>query len=330
MTNFKAATAASLIVLGATAAQADVIKFSYPVAKDSTMGQTVNKFAELVEAKTGGAVTVKAFPSAQLGNEIQSISAAQGGIVEAAVTTTAGLAAMVPEFDMFNAPFTFDSYAQLDAVTRSAVGNDILAKLEPNNIVGLCYWDYGFRNITNNKRPVKTLEDVSGLRVRTIQNAVYIDSLQAMGMNPTPLPFPETFTALETGAIDGNEIANDVTRAGSFFEVQKYLTETRHFTTLSVMYVSKKLWDGLEPAEQTAVREACLETSEFNRQIINDGAQGTLDFLAEKGMQIDEIAPEELARFRTAVAPVVEKINARFDPAFVQAFQAEVEANKGN
>lgn len=330
MKALKAAAAASVFVLaGAGMASGQTLKFSYPVAEDSTMGQTVNKFAELVSAKTDGAVTVRPFSGAQLGNEIQSISSAQGGIVEGAVTTTAGLASMVSEFDMFNLPFMFDSYDQMDKVTRSDISKDILAKLDAHNIVGLCYWDYGFRNLTNNKRPVKALQDAAGLRVRTIQNAVYIESLKAMGVNPTPLPFPETFTALETGAIDGNEIANDVTRAGSFYEVQDYLTETKHFTTLSVVYVSKRFWDGLDDASKTAVREACNETSEYNRQIIVDGAQGTLDFLKEKGMEIDEITPENLAVFREAVAPVVANVTGRLDASVVEAFNAEVAAHKG-
>jgi len=329
MTGLRIATAASVLVLvGIGAASANTMKFSYPVAEESTMGQTVNKFAELVEQKTEGAVTVRPFPQAQLGNEIQSISSAQGGIVEGAVTTTAGLAAMVPEFDMFNLPFMFESYEQMDNVTRSDISKSILAKLEPNGIVGLCYWDYGFRNLTNKKRPVQSLADASGLRIRTIQNAVYIDSLKAMGINPTPLPFPETFTALETGAIDGNEIADDVTRSGSFYEVQDYLTQTKHFTTLSVVYVSKKFWDGLDETQQTAVNEACLEASDYNRQIIVDGEQGTLDFLQEKGMQVSEITPEALEGFHEAVAPVVEEVTGRLDPAVVESFNAEVAANK--
>ncbi|MDO5604879.1 MAG: DctP family TRAP transporter solute-binding subunit [Paracoccus sp. (in: a-proteobacteria)] len=323
-----AAVASVLVAAGGGAAIANEMKFSYPVAEDSTMGQTVNRFAELVGEKTGGAVTVRPFAQAQLGNEIQSVSSAQGGIVEGAVTTTAGLAAMVPEFDMFNLPFMFDSYAQMDRVTRSEVSENILAKLEENGIVGLCYWDYGFRNLTNNKRPVQSLADASGLRIRTIQNAVYIESLRAMGMNPTPLPFPETFTALETGAIDGNEIADDVTRSGSFYEVQDYLTQTKHFTTLSVVYASKRFWDRLDEPQQAALRAACIEASDYNRQIIVDGEQGTLDFLKEKGMEISEITPEELDGFRQAVAAVVENVTARLDPAVVESFKAEVAANK--
>lgn len=323
-----AALSVSVAALSAGAVSAAEIKFSYPVAQDSTMGQTVTKFAELVEEKTGGAVTVRQFPQAQIGNEIQSISSAQGGIVEMAVTTTAGLAAMVPEFNVFQLPFMFGSYEQLDKVSRSPVSQKILDKMEPNNLVGLCFWDYGFRNITNNKRPVTSLDDVQGLRIRTIQNKVYIDALSAMGMNPTPLPFPETFTALETGAIDGNEIANDVTRSTSFYEVQDYLTETQHFTTISVVYASKKFWDGLDASEQDAVRAACAESSDYNREIINASSGETLEFLKEKGMQIDTISAENLQAFRDAVKPVVEDVSAQLDQEIVAEFMTEIEASK--
>lgn len=323
-----AALFVSVVAPSAGAVSAAEIKFSYPVAQDSTMGQTVTKFAELVEEKTGGAVTVRQFPQAQIGNEIQSISSAQGGIVEMAVTTTAGLAAMVPEFNVFQLPFMFGSYEQLDKVSRSPVSQKILDKMEPNNLVGLCFWDYGFRNITNNKRPVTSLDDVQGLRIRTIQNKVYIDALSAMGMNPTPLPFPETFTALETGAIDGNEIANDVTRSTSFYEVQDYLTETQHFTTISVVYASKKFWDGLDASEQDAVRAACAESSDYNREIINASSGETLEFLKEKGMQIDTISAENLQAFRDAVKPVVEDVSAQLDQEIVAEFMTEIEASK--
>ncbi|WP_048645680.1 DctP family TRAP transporter solute-binding subunit [Nitratireductor soli] len=323
-----AALSVSVAALSAGAVSAAEIKFSYPVAQDSTMGQTVTKFAELVEEKTGGAVTVRQFPQAQIGNEIQSISSAQGGIVEMAVTTTAGLAAMVPEFNVFQLPFMFGSYEQLDKVSRSPVSQKILDKMEPNNLVGLCFWDYGFRNITNNKRPVTKLEDVQGLRIRTIQNKVYIDALSAMGMNPTPLPFPETFTALETGAIDGNEIANDVTRSTSFYEVQDYLTETRHFTTISVVYASKKFWDSLDASAQDAVRAACAESSDYNREIINATSGETLEFLKEKGMQIDTISAENLQAFRDVVKPVVEEVSSQLDQEIVAEFMTEIESSK--
>ena len=317
-------TALLVGVEGSAAGQ--MAKFSYPVAKDSTMGQTVEHFAALVEEKTNGDVTVRNFSDAQLGNEIQSAQSAQGGTIEFAITTTAALAANVPDFNLFNLPFTFDSYEQLDTVSRGPTSKKILAKLEDSKLVGLCYWDYGFRNLTNSRQPVKEMADAEGLRVRTIQNSVYIDSMKAMGMNPQPLPFPETFTALETGALDAVEIANDVTRAASFYEVQKYLTETRHLTTLSVVLVSKQFWDKLSPENQSAIQDACDETSVFNRDIIVSSGADTLQFLKDKGMEVTELTPEALAAFKNAVQPVVEKVHATIDPALTEEFSAEVQA----
>lgn len=324
ITTRAACAASAILVAAALPATAQTIKFSYPVSSESTMGQTVAHFADLVSEKTGGSVTVRGFPDAQLGNEIQSISSAQGGIVEMSVTTTAGLAALVPEFDLFQLPFTFSSYEQLDAVSRGPVGLAVLDKMEPSNLKGLCYWDYGFRNITNNQRPVEQLSDAAGLRIRTIQNKVYIDSLSALGINPTPLPFPETFTALETGAIDGNEIANDVTRASSFYEVQDYITETKHFTTLSVVFSSKAFWDGLSEDQQAAVQEACDESSVYNRDIINASSEDTLAYLQEQGMELSVISEEALHEFRDAVKPVVDQVTSRLDAQLVEEFNAEV------
>lgn len=316
----------ALVVAGGHALAAQTAKFSYAVAQDSTMGQTVERFADLVKEKTDGAVNIRSFSNAKLGNEIQSAQSAQGGTIEFTVTTTAALASNVPEFNMFNLPFTFDSYQQLDTVSRGPTSKKVLAKLADQQLIGLCYWDYGFRNLTNNKRPVKSMADAAGLRVRTIQNAVYIDAIKAMGMNAQPLPFPETFTALETGALDAVEIANDVTKAASFYEVQKHLTETQHLTTLSVVLASKSFWDGLSPEVQAGIQEACDDASDFNRKVIVESGAETLKFLQDNGMEVSEISPEAIAEFKKAVQPVVEKVNATIDPELVKAFAAEVEA----
>ena len=324
-----AALLGSAMTLGlAGGASAQAIKFSYPVAKTSTMGQTVDHFGALIEKSTNGALKVRGFPDAQLGNEIQSASSAQGGIVEMAVTTTAALASTVKDFDLFQLPFQFPTYQELDTVLRGKTARTMLDKLSASNLIGLCYWDYGFRNVTNNKRPIEKLEDMSGLRIRTIQNAVYLDVLKALGMNPTPLPFPKTFTAIETGAIDGNEVANDVTRATSFYEVQKYLTETRHFPTSSVVLVSKRFWDKLDTQKQDAMRAACDEAAIFNRKAIEASDVDTRKFLTDKGMQINKISDENMQKVREAVKPVIERVTAGLDQEVVKSFNAERDAAK--
>ncbi|TVR08030.1 MAG: DctP family TRAP transporter solute-binding subunit [Salinarimonadaceae bacterium] len=322
----KAACAAgALLALGAYGpASAQVIKFSYPVSNSNPMGQTIDHFGELVAAKTNGAVTVQGFPDAQLGNEIQTVSSTQGGIVEMGVTSTAGFAGTVPEFDLFNLPFIFANDQVLERMMRGEAVGRMLEKTNAVGLVGLCLWDYGFRNFTNNRGPINTVDDLRGLRMRTIQNRVYLDSLTALGANPSPLPFPETYSALETGAIDSNEIANSVTRSTSFYEVQKYLTESRHFATAAVIYVGQRFWDRLSAEHQTALREACDEAAAFNRELITTSEAETVAYLVENGMEVNEIPAENLAAFRAAVVPVLEQVKSRVDQELVELFMNEL------
>jgi tripartite ATP-independent transporter DctP family solute receptor len=317
----------AIVALGAAGtAAAQTIKFSYPVARSNPMGETIERFGAIVAAKTNNGLRVQGFPDAQLGNEIQTVSSAQGGIVEMGVTSTAGFAGTVAEFDLFNLPFIFANDRELEHMMRGRAARQMLDKARSVNLVGLCLWDYGFRNFTNRRGPINTLEDLRGLRMRTIQNRVYLASLQALGVNPSPLPFPETFSALETGAIDANEIANSVTRSTSFYEVQRYLTESRHFATAAVVYVSQRFWNRLNPAQQTALQEACNEAAAINRRIITDSEVETREFLRSKGMQINEIPPANIGRFRDAVRPVVERVTGQVDRELVALFQSELEA----
>ncbi|MEW9805671.1 DctP family TRAP transporter solute-binding subunit [Mesorhizobium sp. ZMM04-5] len=314
----------SYVAVGSAAAQ--TIKFSYPVANSNPMGQTIDRFGEIVAEKTGGALRVQGFPDAQLGNEIQTVSSAQGGIVEMGVTSTAGFAGTVAEFDLFNMPFIFANDRVLERMMRGKAVGQMLEKAGAVNLVGLCLWDYGFRNFTNNRGPINGIDDLSGLRMRTIQNRVYLDSLAALGVNPNPLPFPETYGALETGAIDSNEIANSVTRSTSFYEVQKYLTESRHFATAAVVYVGKRFWDQLSADQQGALRASCDEAAAFNREIITTSGAETLAYLAEKGMQVNEIPAENMAAIKAAVAPVIEQVKGRVDADLVTLFSSELAA----
>src|SRR5690606_27315899 len=160
------------------------------------------------------------------GNEIQSMSSAQGGIIELAVTSTAGAASNVKELGVFDLPFMFQTVEEADAVVDGEVGQQLLDKFKEKNLVGLCYWDYGFRQVSNSKCPIRKLADFEGLKLRALQNRIYIDIFKALGANPLPLPYPETYTALESKAIDGQESAYLVTQSSGYHQIQAYMTET--------------------------------------------------------------------------------------------------------
>ncbi|WP_246164881.1 TRAP transporter substrate-binding protein [Pigmentiphaga aceris] len=286
------------------------IKFAYPVTQDNPVGVAIDKYAEIVSQRTGGKIKVTGYGNAQLGNEIQSMSSAQGGIVEMTVVSTAGAAGNVKELAIFDLPFIFQRPEEADAVIDSEVGQSLLDKFEQKNLIGLCYLDYGFRQVTNSKHPIKRLEDFRDLKIRTLQNRVYIDIFKTLGATPLPLPYPETYTALETKAIDGQESSYLVTQSSSYQDIQKYLTETRHVYLPAVVLASKKFWDRLSNDEKDVLRGACKEVVTFHRDYSRKMETEVVAKLEKAGMQFNKIEPAEQQRMIKATEPVI----ARFKP----------------
>ncbi|MGO3742083.1 TRAP transporter substrate-binding protein [Kerstersia sp.] len=314
--------AAAMLVWGSTAAQAaDIrdqrVKFSYPVAQDNPVGIAVEHYAKLVEQKSDGRIKVTGYPNATLGNEIQAMSSAQGGILEMTVVSTAGAAGNVKELAIFDLPFIFQSPQEADAVIDSEVGQQLLDKFSDKGLVGMCYLDYGFRQVTNSKHPIAKLEDFRDLKIRTLQNRVYIDIFKALGANPLPLPYPETYTALETRAIDGQESSFLVTKSSSYQDIQKYLSETRHVYLPAVVMASKKFWDKLNDDERGVLQSACVETQAFHRDLSRKMEADVVKELTDAGMVFNAISPEEHARMVEVTAPVIQKYKPELGEALV-------------
>lgn len=312
MKSIASAVAATVITsLSFSAAAADIqdrtVKFSYAVSQTNPVGMAANKYIEIVNKKTDGKIKVNGFADAQLGNEIQSMSSAQGGIIELSVISTAGAASNVKELGIFDLPFLFQSVEEADAVVDGPVGQLLLDKFSEKNLVGLCYWDYGFRQVTNSKHAIEKLEDFSGLKLRTLQNRIYIDTFKALGANPLPLPYPETYTALESKAIDGQESAYLVTKSSGYQEIQNYLTETKHVYLPAVIIASKRFWDRLSKDEQTIMLDACNEAKIYHRQVSREMEKDVVQELIGAGLKFNTISPEEKARMVQATAAVTEK-----------------------
>jgi tripartite ATP-independent transporter DctP family solute receptor len=184
------------------------------------------------------------------------------------------------------------------------VGTKVKAKLEEKGLVGLVYWENGFRNLTNNKRAVAKLEDLDGIKLRVMQNNVFLDSFRTLGANAIPLPFSELFSALETKAVDGQENPFNTILSSKFYEVQKYLTVTNHVYSPWIVTVSKKFWDGLSPAEKKVLTDAAVKSRDFERKDTRDEAAKALADLKAKGMQINELSPAEAGRMRDKLTKV--------------------------
>jgi len=308
---FAGLAAAGALGLANQVAAADIsarnLKFSYPVSKTNPVGMTIDRFIELVDQKSGGKIKITAYPDAQLGSELQSMSSAQGGIIELTVVSSAGAANNVKELGVFDLPFLFQSVEEGYAVLDGAVGKELLGKLKDKNLVGLCYWDWGFRQVTNNRHAITRLEDFQGLKLRVLQNRIYIDTFKALGANPLPLPYPETYTALETGAIDGQESSFLVTKSSGYHEIQKFVTETGHVWLPAIAMASKRFWDRLSADEQAILQDACDESVHYHRQISNTLEQQVVADLVRAGMVVHRFDPAEKDRLVQATAAVTEK-----------------------
>jgi len=217
------------------------------------------------------------------------------------------LVGIVKELGAFDLPFLFANEKEAYAVMDGPAGKYFNKKLEEAGLVNLAYWENGFRNLTNSRRPVGKIEDFDGVKVRVMQNTIFLDTFKTLGANPTPMAFGEVFTSLETKTIDGQENPFSTIETAKLYEVQKYLSVTRHaYSPFFVLY-SKKLWDQLNAQEQAVLREAALEGQTVQRDASRAQDEKSLAILKAKGMVVTEFSPAEKARVVAKLKPVYDK-----------------------
>lgn len=282
------------------------------------------KFAEIVAAKSSGRLKVNLFPGGVLGSDQANVSSLQGGTLDLVILNSGILASQAKEFAIYDFPFLFANASEADAVVAGAFGQMMHDKLLEKGLVGLAYWELGFRDITNSKRPIQKVEDIAGLKLRVIPNAINVDWVSALGANPTPLAFPEVYAALDQKAIDGQENPLGVIFANKFFEVQKFLVLTHHQYNPQSVIFSKKVWDTLSADDQKVLREAAVEAGKFQRQISREADAGVLAELKAKGMTVTELPASEIAKLRDKMKPVIDKHTANVGAEVVAAIRTEI------
>jgi tripartite ATP-independent transporter DctP family solute receptor len=335
MKNLKLKTLAAsllgaLLVAGTTGAMAADIKdrtIKYAVIYDikHPHGLGAQKFADLVAQRSDKKMKVQVYPNATLGGEIAIISAMQGGTVEMSAMATSQLVGVIKDFAALDLPFLFNSDREVDRVVDGPVGKAFLDKMPEKGLVGLSWFEHGFRNLTNSRRSVTKLEDIQGLKIRVEQNAVAIDTWNALGTNAVPMPFPELYGALESKAVDGQENPFSTVDSSKFYEVQKYLSVTKHKYTPLVVTLSKKFWDQLSADEKKIIQDAAVEAAVYQRKANRDLSEQYLQSLKKTGMQINEVPAAELARMRAKVQPVVDKYSAQIGGTLVKDLYGEIE-----
>jgi len=299
--------------LAASALAQTTMRISISVAQNSHQGVAIDTFAKEVEKRTNGRIKVQPFYSGALGGERESIEAVQLGTQELTFTSTGPVPNFVPEARILDIPFLFRDKPHARAVLDGPIGQEMLSKFEPKGFKALAWGENGVRHMTNSKRAVNGPDDLKGLKMRTMENPVHVAAYKGFGIVTTPMAFPEVFTALQQGTVDGQENPLSVIMAAKFEQVQKHLTLTGHVYSPCVFMMNKATFDKLSAADKTAFLEAAKEAVKANRaRVDEDDAKGVSE-LRSKGMNVVENVDK--SKFVAALAPV----NAEFEKQFGKA-----------
>ncbi len=243
-----------------------LIRFGYGLNEQSNQGRAAKVFAEAVEKASGGKMKVRTIGAAALGPDVQMQNSLIGGAQEMMVGSTATLVGITKEMALWDTPFLISNAKEADALLDGPVGDKIRNKLQDKGLVGLAYWENGFRNLTNSKRAINKVEDLEGIKLRVMQNNVFLNSFKTLGANAVPMAFSELFSALETNTVDGQENPFNTILSSKFYEVQKYVTVTNHVYSPWIVLVSKKWWDQLSKDEQKILSDAAKLSRDFERK----------------------------------------------------------------
>jgi C4-dicarboxylate-binding protein DctP len=316
---------AAALPFGTALAQAPiVIKFSHVVAQDTPKGKGAEYFKKLAEERTKGRVKVEVYPNSQLYKDKEEVEALQLGAVQMLAPSLAKFGPLgVRDFEVFDLPYMFDSYAELHKVTYGPIGASLMKKLEPKGIIGLAYWDNGFKDMSANK-PLRKPADFRGLKMR-IQSSKVLDSqMRALGAIPQVMAFSEVYQALQTGVVDGTENPPSNLYTQKMHEVQKYLTLSDHGYLGYAVIVNKKFWDGLPPDIRKTLDQAMVDTTKYVNDIAKKENDDALEAVKKSGKtEIITLSPEEKREWKKVLAKVHKENESRIGKELIEAIYKE-------
>ncbi|RZT35482.1 TRAP transporter substrate-binding protein [Cupriavidus agavae] len=274
----------------ATAAGAETVKlrFAHTVPETDSQHLAALSFSEKVKARTGGAVQIQVFANSQLGNDTSLVTGVRSGTIDIGATGNPFVTGLAPRLNVLDLPYQFEDGASAYRVLDGTVGRSLLDELGAHRIKGLAFWEIGFRSLGNNKRPIQRAEDIRGLKIRTTPNPSHIKAFQLLGASPQPMPFAEVFGALESGAVDGQENPPTLMVSAKLYEVQKYVSLTRHAYTALVVLMNKAKFESLKPEYQKVLLEEAASAATYQRKLNADNERAAIAQLRAKGVQVIE------------------------------------------
>ena len=286
-----------------------VLKLGHAVAPEHPYHLGAVRFSELVAQRTNNKVKIDVYPSTQLGNERDMVEGLQLGTIDLVVTSTGPLGGFVPKMFVVDLPFLFRDREHAYKVLDGPIGRDLLDAFSAKGIKGLAFWENGFRQITNNVRPIEKPEDLKGIKIRTMENKVHLASFKAFGASPTPMAWSEVYTALQQKTIDAQENPIAIIYHQKIYEVQKYLSLTGHFYSPTPLLMSLKAFDSLPKNIQKIMLDTAIECATYERNLLRDSEVKQIAEIKAKGMQVT--TPNKKP-FLDAAAPVYKEFEAQF------------------
>jgi len=285
--------------------------------------------ANNINEKSGGDIQPRVYHSGVLsgGKGNAEIEMCQQGTIEIHITTTAYLANLVRKTSIVSLPFLFRDINQVAGLvkSKSSVLEIINSELNTKNLNIIAWWPRGFRQLTNNKRPVKNIEDIRGLKLRVMTNQLFVDNMNAMGAHPVPMAWGEVYNGLQLNTINGQENAEDVIYSSRLYEVQQFMTIWDYSTDIEVVLVNVEWWNNLSAEQRQMIQEVADASVAYEEELLKKNTKELRSKIAQEGMQIHYLSPEEKIHFKEAVKSVWDKYEKTFSKTFMDAFLAEIE-----
>ncbi|WP_417790988.1 DctP family TRAP transporter solute-binding subunit [Stutzerimonas xanthomarina] len=321
-------TLAAAAALSATfAASAREYSVSTVLSDAFPWGQAAQKWADLVEERSNGEITLRVYPNAQLvaGDQTKEFSAMRSGLIDMAVGSTINWSPQVPELNLFSLPFLMANSADLDAITQGQAGEQAFAAIEKRGIVALAWGENGFREISNSVKPVKTPADLKGLKIRVVGSPLFQDTFTALGANPTQMSWADAKPALTTGAVDGQENPLSVFDVARVDQVgQKYLTLWHYMADPLIFAVNQRIWKELPEADRELLRQAAIDAGKWEIELSRNGEAKRLEDIRARGVEVTELSEAEQQAFADATRSVQEKWTSKIGVDLVEAARAAV------
>ncbi len=320
MKHFALGLVAAVSLMAGTAQAQQSIVVGHSLSPTSHYGLGAQAFIDTLTEVSGGAFIGEQAPAGQLGGERDMIEGLQIGSLDVVITSTGPLGNFVPEVYVLDLPFLFRDYDHARTTLDGEIGQELLAKIDENQLVGLAWTENGFRHVTNSQRPVRTPEDLAGLKLRTMENRVHMEAFSDLGAAPTPMAFPELFTALQQGVVDGQENPITVISASKFWEVQDFVSLTGHVYSPAVILASPILFDGLTDEQKGWFREAATASAAATRAEVNRLEEEGVALLRENGMEV--ITDIDKAPFAALAEPAYAIYTDEYGPEMVDRIKA--------